>query len=244
MHNGFTINYNDITVNKKTFDIIKEQTSAILLESEMITENLKSGTMVPPIGMTLKEYYEEQQLSVLQLGDEYLKPILSYIDTNNNLYKLISAGSKGKATNFSQINASIGQTSIGGNRMATIFSFGRTLPYFERFSTDPQSRGFVVESYTTGVQISSFLFQAQEARYGIINKALSTSITGYQNRKSIKNLETLKIDNLRHVTKGSHIVQTIYGDDGIDVRFTEIVKYNTITISDKDFESKYKCDVK
>lgn len=244
MHNGFTINYNDITVNKKTFDIIKEQTSAIILESEMITENLKSGTMVPPIGMTLREYYEEQQLSALQLGDEYLKPILSYIDTNNNLYKLISSGSKGKPTNFSQINASIGQTSIGGNRMATIFSFGRTLPYFERFSTSPQSRGFVVESYTTGVQISSFLFQAQEARYGIINKALSTSITGYQNRKSIKNLETLKIDNLRHVSKGLNIVQTIYGDDGVDVRHTEIVKYNTITISDKEFESKYKCDLK
>lgn len=243
MHNGFTINYDDITANKKTFDIIKEQLSSVMLESELITENLKSGTMVPPIGMSLNDYYEQLQLAALQLGDQFLKPILNFMDPKNNLYKIISSGSKGKPTNFTQVNASIGQTSIGGSRMGTLFSFGRTLPYFERFSTSPQSRGFVVESYTTGVQMSSFVFQAMEARYGIINKALSTSITGYQNRKSIKNLETLKVDNLRKLTKGNNVVQFLYGDDGIDIRFTEIVKFNTILISNDEFTKEFKCNI-
>lgn len=243
MHNGFTINCDDITANEKTYAIIKEQLSSVMLESELITENLKSGTMVPPIGMTLKEYYEQLQLASLQLGDQFLKPILNHMDPKNNLYKIISSGSKGKPTNFTQVNASIGQTSIGGSRMGTLFSFGRTLPYFERFSTSPQSRGFVVESYTTGVQMSSFVFQAMEARYGIINKALSTSITGHQNRKSIKNLETLKVDNLRKLTKGNNIVQFLYGEDGIDIRFTEIVKFNTILTSNTEFTNEYKCDV-
>lgn len=90
----------------------------------------------------------------------------------------------------------------------------------------------------------SFIFQSMEARYSIINKALSTSITGEQNRKSIKNLESLYIDNTRKVVKNKNIVQFIYGSDGIDTRKNENVKFNSITMSINDFEQKYKCTFK
>ena len=244
MHNGFTISFDDISICKSALEIINEKTSVILKEADDITKQLQNGTMVPPIGMTINEYYEQQQLSVLKLGDDFLKPVLSNIDTEtNNLYNIISSGSKGKFTNLLQISSAIGQTSIGGERMVRNFSYGRTLPYYERFSTEPQSRGFVPSSYAFGVKMTEFLFQAMEARYGIINKALSTSITGHQNRKSIKNLESLKIDNLRKSTKNYNIVQFLYGEDGIDNRFTEIVKFNTIMISNSDFEKLYKSNI-
>lgn len=241
MHKGCTITYDDITISKKALAKVHTQTASILYESKQIYKNLIEGKIIPPLGMTVKDFYEQQQLSILNLGDDFLKPVFEDINTEeNNLFKLISSGSKGKFTNLLQISSSIGQTSIGGERMFKLFDYERTCPYYPRFDDCPQNRGFVTESYTSGVDMLSFIFQSMEARYSIINKALSTSITGEQNRKSIKNLESLYIDNTRKVVKNKNIVQFIYGSDGVDTRKNEIVKFNTISMSLKEFENKYK----
>ena len=245
MHKGSTITYDDITISKNALNKVHKQTSSILYESEKIYQNLIKGKIIPPLGMSIKDFYEQQQLSILNLGDDFLKPVFEDIDTEeNNLFKLISCGSKGKFTNLLQISSSIGQTSIGGERMYKLFDYERTCPYYQRFNDCPQNRGFVTESYTSGVDMLSFIFQSMEARYSIINKALSTSITGEQNRKSIKNLESLYIDNTRKVLKNKNIVQFIYGSDGIDTRKNEIVKFNSITISLLEFEQKFKTTFK
>ena len=241
MHKGCTINYDDITISKKALKKVHEQTESILFEAKQITNNLINGKIIPPLGLTVKEYYEQQQLANLNLGDDFLKPVFEDIDTEkNNLFKLITSGSKGKLTNLLQISSSIGQTSIGGERMFKLFDYERTCPYYPRFDESPQNRGFVTESYTSGVDMLSFIFQSMEARYSIINKALSTSITGEQNRKSIKNLESLVIDNTRKVIFNNKIIQYIYGSDGVDTRYNENVIFNTILISYEQFEKSYK----
>lgn len=241
MHKGSTINCDDITISKKALKKVHEQTESILYEAKQITNNLLNGKIIPPLGLTIKEYYEQKQLAILNLGDDFLKPVFEDIDTEkNNLFKLIVSGSKGKLTNLLQISSSIGQTSIGGERMFKLFDYERTCPYYPRFDESPQNRGFVTESYTAGVDMLSFIFQSMEARYSIINKALSTSITGEQNRKSIKNLESLVIDNSRKVVFNSKIIQYVYGSDGVDTRFNEIVMFNTILISYEQFEKSYK----
>jgi DNA-directed RNA polymerase beta' subunit len=241
MHKGCTINYNDITISKNALAKVHAQTESILFEAKQITNNLLNGKIIPPLGLTVKEFYEQQQLSILNLGDDFLKPVFEDIDTEkNNLFKLIVSGSKGKLSNLLQISSSIGQTSIGGERMFKLFDYERTCPYYPRFDESPQNRGFVTESYTSGVDMLSFIFQSMEARYSIINKALSTSITGEQNRKSIKNLESLYIDNSRKVIFNKNITQFIYGSDGIDTRNNEIVKFNTVLISYSKFETEFR----
>lgn len=244
MHEGFTVHYDDIVIDKSAIKLINDKINDILKQADTITEKLKNGHYVPPINMTLKNYYEQMLISVLNLGDDFLRPVLMNIDVQkNNLYKLISTGTKGKFLNLMQISSSIGPTSIGGDLMAQNFAYGRTLPYFERFNSDPRSRGFVVGSYSDGVRNVEYIFQAMESRYSIINKALSTAKTGYQNRKSIKNLESLIIDNLRKTAKFNRIVQFLYGEDGIDIRFVESVKFNKLLDSDEEFKKTYKCEV-
>lgn len=244
MHHGFTVNYDDITISKDAMKVVNEKTSSIIYESEMINNKLHNGEIIAPIDKTINEFYEEMQLALLTLGDDFLKPVLANIDTkNNNLYNLISSGSKGKFLNLLQISSAIGQTTINGERIKKLFGYERNMPYFTRFHTSPESRGFVKQSYTSGVTNTDFIFQCMEARYSLINKALSTSITGYQNRKSVKNLETLIIDNRRKCTKAFNIVQMLYGSDGIDTRKTEVVKFNSIMISDNKFKETYKCNI-
>ena len=241
MHHGYTISYSDIAMNKEILKKINDKTSSIIHDANLITQKLHDNLVIAPIGMSVNDYYEEQSLAQLNLGNDFEQLILENINVEDNqLYKLIISGSKGKLTNFIQINASIGQTSINGARMIKQFGYERMFPYYERFDNTPESRGFVPESYTSGVSNTSFLYQAMQARYSIINKALSTSVTGYQNRKSIKNLETLLINNHRNSSKVNNIIQILYGDDGVDIRRNEYVKFKTIMISDNDFIKNYK----
>ncbi len=243
-HRGFTINYEDILIPQDAYKLVEERTKKIINESNIITQKVKENQYITPINTTLEEYYERLQIAALNLGDEFLEPVFSNIDSENNLYNLIASGCKGKMNNLLQISSAVGQTSIAGQRMFTNFSHGRTLPYFERFNTSPISRGFVAESYATGVNNISFIFQAMEGRISIINKALSTADTGYQNRKSIKNLESNVIDNLRKTCKKYKIVQTLYGGDGVDPRFLEFVKFEKFLASNLEFEKTYKANIK
>lgn len=245
MSHGYTINYTDISIEKSVLLKINDITSSILYESNLLTDKLHQGLITAPIGMTVTEYYESQQMSILQLGDEFLESIIGSIDPeSNHFYKLIASGSKGKTINLIQISSSIGPMLISGERSAKLFGYERCAPYFKRFHNTPESRGFVKESYSSGVSVSSFIFQAQEGRYSIINKALSTSITGYQNRKTTKHMESLKVDNLRKVSKGNNVVQCLYGGDGVDIRKVEFVKFGNMLVSDSKFKEVYQVDIK
>ncbi len=241
MHKGATLTSDDITISKSAVEKVHKQTQVILAEADQIIENYKKGLIIPPLGMTAKQFFEQQQLSILNLGDDFLRPVFESIKSEeNNLFKLIMSGSKGKLTNLLQISGSIGQASIGGERMAKLFDYERTCPYYPRFDETPQNRGFVTESYTSGVDMVAFIFQSMEARYSIINKALSTSITGEQNRKSVKSLESLVADNHRKVSTGNTVVQFLFGADGVDVRNNELVSFDTVSISDAEFEKNWK----
>lgn len=242
---GFTVGIDDVTISNEALEKIQDKTSALIMEADRITQKLRKGEIIPPIGMTIQEFYEQQQIGALALGDDFVEPILSNIDTENSgLYKMISMCKKGKMKNFQAITSAIGSTLINGFRASNNFGYQRTLPYYTRYDTDPISNGFIPNSYMTGVAPDSFIFSAQEARFGVINKALSTSITGHQNRESIKNLESIHTNNFRQCVKQYEIVQFIYGGNGIDIRRVERVSIPTIMISDSDLEKKYHANVK
>jgi hypothetical protein len=128
---------------------------------------------------------------------------------------------------------------IGGARVGNNFGFKRTLPYYTRFDTSPIANGFVPTSFMTGIYPDAFMFMSQEARFGDINKALSTSITGAHNRECVKNLESLIVNNLWQCAKGTKIVQFLYGGNGYDVRRTESVNIPTIMLSDVALKEQY-----
>lgn len=238
---GVTVSVRDILLKEEALEEIHKIEATLIAESLQITEKLNQGKIIPPIGKTITGYYEEQQINALNPGDAYWPHILGSIDPeHNNLFKMITVGSRGKLFNFKNISSAIGQLEINGERMRETFG-GRALPYFTRYDSDPASRGHIGNSYISGLNPTEFFFHSQEARYALINKALSTSITGMQNRMSIKNLEAMLVDNQRRAVNGRKIVQLIYGADGADPRFIEKVKFPTMAkgVSDADFDKKY-----
>lgn len=238
---GFTTGITDINISEEAIKMVKMKTAAMILESRNITKKLNKHKLIAPIGMTLLDYYESEQLNALEPGDDFVEPILADIDfASNKMAKLVFTGSKGKETNVIAINGAIGTQQINGKRMVRHCGWGRTSPYFLRYDTEPKSLGYISNSFREGISSDIFPFAAAEARHGLINNALSTSITGHQNRLSIKNLESIIVDNLYKSVKDQSMIQPIYAESGLDPRKTEKVKFLTMMISDKEMESDYK----
>lgn len=237
---GFTVGIKDINLSEGAMASVREATNQMIKDAQDITDKLNRRELVPPIGMSLLEFYESEQLNALEPADNFVTPILNDINfKNNKLARLIFSGSKGSEINLININGSYGQITINGRRPKRNFSHGRTSPYFLRYDTSPESLGFIEDSYREGVKPAVFPFAAGDARNSSIANALSTSVSGAQSRVSIKNLESIVVNNLRQSVKGDNIIQLLYADAGVDPRKCENVKFLTAMISDSEMKTQY-----
>ena len=86
--------------------------------------------------------------------------------------------------------ACVGQQIIAGHRVPDGFQ-DRSLPHFPKKSREPPSKGFVRNSFYTGLSPTEFLFHAISGREGLVDTAVKTAETGYMQRRLMKALEDL-----------------------------------------------------
>lgn len=238
---GFTIGINDFLISKESLTKIHEIESEIIDKSRMITERLNNGKIIPPVGKTVKQFYEEQQIAILRIMDDFAGPMFESADpSTNNLLKLVFSGSKGSINHVYHISSAIGQIVINDKRPKEQFAYARTMPQFPRFCTNPVARGMIMNSYIAGMSPVGCAFNAMNARFDFITKALYTSVTGDSERKSMKNLESININNMRLCVKYNNVIQFLYGEDGLDTRYVIKVRFPTVSISDKELEDGWK----
>lgn len=240
-YHGDSIHIGDFMIREEQLANIDKITNSLMADAMKITNDLNNGKIIPPLGKTIDEYYEQLILNALNPEDRHWEYILKGIDfENNNLYFKVSTGARGNYTNFEHIAMSIGQLDINAQRMPENFG-GRSSPFHPKYDSDPRSRGFIPNSFMTGMTCEETIFHSQQSRYGIIQKALSTAVTGEQNRMSIKSLESLITDNMRKVINNDQIIQPLFGGDGIDPKYLEKVKFPTVgkDMSNQKMESLY-----
>jgi hypothetical protein len=122
----------------------------------------------------------------------------------------------GSVINVAQMVACVGQQIISGNRIPNGFQ-DRSLPHFRKKSKNPPSKGFVRNSFYSGLTPPEFLFHAISGREGLVDTAVKTAETGYMARRLMKALEDLCTHydlSVRNSVGG--IVQFQYGDDTLD----------------------------
>ena len=101
---GFTVGVRDINISEGAMDEIRSKTALMKQDAQDITDKLNRRELVPPIGMTLREFYEAEQLNALEPADNFVTPILNDINfKNNKIARLIFSGSKGSETNLINI---------------------------------------------------------------------------------------------------------------------------------------------
>lgn len=140
-------------------------------------------------------------------------------------------GSKGSDINLSQMIACLGQQTVSGSRIGNGFS-NRTLPHFEAFSKYPASKGFVQNSFFSGLNATEFFFHTIGGREGLVDTAVKTAETGYMQRRLMKALEDLCVQYNNTVTNSNgEIIQFLYGDDGIDPMLVDdggVINFNRL----------------
>lgn len=81
--------------------------------------------------------------------------------------------------------ACVGQQIIAGSRVPNGFQ-DRSLPHFPKKDKRPASKGFVANSFYTGLTPPEFLFHAISGREGLVDTAVKTAETGYMARRLMK----------------------------------------------------------
>lgn len=240
-NHGATMSLADLVLRDSTKVKIQDNIRAIMAEAMSITHDLNEGKIVPPIGMSLETYYESKMFAQLSSNDLHWGPIFENIDPIHHMMCIfIFTGARGELFNLKNIVAAIQQIEINGMRMVEDLN-GRALAYYTRCDENPKARGFITNSYTSGLKNDEFAFHTQDTRFALINKSMNTSITGAANRKGIKSMESLVINNHRHLTSPIHCVQLLYGGDGINPKFLERVQFPTLdpTLGEEEWVKKF-----
>lgn len=132
---------------------------------------------------------------------------MAELDRLNPPRVMATCGSKGSTLNISQMVACVGQQSVGGSRIKEGF-VNRTLPIFPSKAKEPAAKGFVANSFYSGLNATEFFFHTMGGREGLVDTAVKTAETGYMQRRMMKSLEDLSVQYDGTVrTSSSDIVQ-------------------------------------
>jgi len=133
-----------------------------------------------------------------------------------NFDQFIESGSKGDPFNLDQIFLGLGKQHLMFG-MTKIDGGQRPLIYFPRVCTDLRdkliSMGFVFSSFFssatpekpyTGMTPVEMIFHAKSGREGVVCKAVKTAQTGYNHRRTLKQMENVKVTYTDMLVNGSN----------------------------------------
>lgn len=214
---GFSIGVGDVFPSE-ALKLEKEQLVAVAYKKcDDLIETFKKGKLEKAAGCDMEQTLENSISGILskvrQQAGTYCIDTLS---RNNAPLIMAQSGSKGSDINVAQMVAVVGQQIIGGQRVPDGFQ-DRSLPHFHKNARQPPSKGFVKNSFYTGLFPTEFLFHAISGREGLVDTAVKTAETGYMSRRLMKSLEDLSTqydDTVR--TSGGGIVQFQFGADKLD----------------------------
>ncbi|QSL65865.1 hypothetical protein MERGE_000144 [Pneumocystis wakefieldiae] len=219
---GFSIGINDVQPGV----LLKEKKESLVKEAYQSCDDLihalSSGKLENQPGYDAEQTLEAKVSGILSKVREDVGQIcMSELAKTNASLIMATCGSKGSKINVSQMVSCVGQQIISGSRVPNGFQ-DRSLPHFQKNSKQPPAKGFVKNSFYSGLTPTEFLFHAISGREGLVDTAVKTAETGYMSRRLMKSLEDLSLQydgTVRNSSSG--IVQFIYGDDGLDPTYLE-----------------------
>lgn len=135
------------------------------------------------------------------------KDALRY-DIFNNINPLIliqESGAKGSESNIMQLSITIGQVTVYGERISYMYAptinnpeGSKTSIFYPSKEDDDyldtvQSKGYIKNSYTSGLDPAEFMYNMRAERVGIIKSRINTAVSGYFSRKIMNFNDGIKI---------------------------------------------------
>ena len=237
---SFSVGISDLIANRKTQDSIIEAITTQKQEVQTLIDKVHLGSFENNTSNTNNVEFETNVNNILNEATNQAGKIgRKSLSKTNRFLMIVNSGSKGTLINISQMISCLGQTNVDGKRIPYGFN-DRTLPHFNKFDDTPGARGFIENSYISGLTAPELFFHAMGGRIGLIDTAVKTSQTGYIQRRLIKGLEDLKVEYDMTVRNNmGKIIQFEYGDDGFDSTRIENQTIPLVGMTDEDIYLHY-----
>ena len=234
---SYSVGVSDLVADTMTQHKIIQAITKQKMEVQSLIDKVHLGIFENNTAASNSAEFEVQVNKILNKAmEESGKVARDSLSKDNRFLMIVNSGSKGQMLNITQMISGLGQQNVDGKRIPYSFD-NRTLPHFNKYDDSPAARGFVENSYISGLTAPELFFHAMGGRIGLIDTAVKTSATGYIQRRLIKGLEDLKVEYDMTVRNNKgRVVQFAYGDDGID---TTRIENQTIPIVEMSIEDIY-----
>jgi DNA-directed RNA polymerase subunit A' len=214
---GFSYTYEQLVLSPRARNRMAKTMERIQKKIDEHIENYRNGTLPRLPGQTMEESFEIYVMHELAVArDESGKIADEDFTLDNAGIVMTRAGARGSSLNIGQMAACVGQQSVRGKRILRGYA-GRALPHFVDGDPSPRARGFVYNSYQTGLDAIEFFFHAMGGREGLVDTAVRTQQSGYMQRRLINALEHIRLEYDSTVRDSAgDIIQFRYGEDGVD----------------------------
>lgn len=172
---GFSVGISDLIVDDSTLKNLKTLIHDMKVSVYDIIRDIHMGTFENKSISNNSEYFETEVNKTLnQTISKVGKVALSKLnDLENRMINMVKSGSKGSIINVSQMVACLGQQNVDGKRISYGFD-DRTLPHYTKYDDGPESRGFVENSFISGLSPQEFFFHSMGGREGLIDTAVKS----------------------------------------------------------------------
>lgn len=171
---SFSVGISDLIANKKTQDAIIQIITAQKQEAQGLIDNIHLGTFENNTAQTNLNYFEQSINNVLNKATEQAGNAgVKSLGKQNRFVMIVDSGSKGTSLNISQMISCLGQQNVDGKRIPYGFD-SRTLPHYNKFDDSPNARGFIENSYISGLTAPELFFHAMGGRIGLIDTAVKS----------------------------------------------------------------------
>ncbi len=217
-HYGFSYGYSDLEMSEKSrAQILDKISDSYDIVDDFISQS-KKNMLKTTRGLSVADSLEVYIVNELSKARDKAGNIAdTSLDETNAGRIMATTGARGSSLNIGQMAGALGQQSRRGQRLLKGYN-DRALSHYSPNDDNPDSHGFVKSNYRDGLSALEFFFHAMAGREGLVDTAVRTQQSGYMQRRLINALEHIRLEYDGTVRDPyGHIMQFLYGEDGIDV---------------------------
>ena len=171
---SFSVGVSDLISNAKTANDIGQSIVNHKAQVTELIEQLHLGIFKNNTSSSNMDEFENLIGNILnKASDEMGKIGRKSLSKNNRFLTIVNSGSKGNMSNICNMISCLGQVNVDGKRIPYGFD-GRTLPHFSKYDDTPGARGFIENSYISGLTAPELFFHAMHGRIGLIDTAVKS----------------------------------------------------------------------
>ena len=171
---SFSVGVSDLISNARTANDIGQSIVNHKAQVTELIEQLHLGIFKNNTSSSNMDEFENLIGNILnKASDEMGKIGRKSLSKNNRFLTIVNSGSKGNMSNICNMISCLGQVNVDGKRIPYGFD-GRTLPHFSKYDDTPGARGFIENSYISGLTAPELFFHAMHGRIGLIDTAVKS----------------------------------------------------------------------